>query len=52
MCYLAALGDDKGQGSLAYCGPCGCQESDMTERRNKSSWVLVETHGSFMARSV
>ena len=25
-------GDDKGQGSLASCGPRGCKELDMTEQ--------------------
>ena len=25
------VGDGEGQGSLAFCSPWGCQESDMTE---------------------
>ena len=25
-----ALGDGEGQGSLSYCSPWGCEESDMT----------------------
>ena len=29
-----ALGGGDGQGSLACCSPCGCKESDMTERVN------------------
>ena len=28
------LGDGEGQGSLAWCSPWGCKESDMTERLN------------------
>ena len=27
-----SLRDGEGQGSLAYCSPWGCKESDMTER--------------------
>ena len=27
-------GDGEGQGSLAFCSPWGCKESDMTERLN------------------
>ena len=30
-------GDSEGQGSLAYCCPWGCKESDTTEWRNNSS---------------
>ena len=35
-----ALGDGKGQRSLACCGPWGCKESDMIERlnNNKHPW--------------
>ena len=29
-----ALEDDDWQGNLACCSPCGCKESDMTERLN------------------
>ena len=29
-----ALGAGDGQGSLACCSPCGCKESDVTERLN------------------
>ena len=32
--FEQALGDGKGQGSLACCHPWGCKESDMTERLN------------------
>ena len=28
------LGDSEGQGSLAYCSPWGCKESDTTEQLN------------------
>ena len=39
------LGDGEGQGSLAYCSPWGCKESDMTlqlndTRRKLGSWKL------------
>ena len=27
--------DRDGQGGLACCGPCGCKESDTTERLSK-----------------
>ena len=27
---LSTLGDSEGQGSLAFCSPWGCKESDMT----------------------
>ena len=29
-----ALGVGDGQGSLAFCSPWGCKESDMTEQLN------------------
>ena len=32
------LGDSEGQGSLAFCSPWGCKESDTTERLNNKSW--------------
>ena len=33
--FEQALGvADDGQGSLAYCSPWGCKESDMAERLN------------------
>ena len=33
------LGDSEGQGSLVCSSPCGCKESDMTERLNNYEWV-------------
>ena len=41
------LGDSKGQGSLAYCSPCGRKESDATEWLNNNKQVdsvRVELH--------
>ena len=38
---------DDGQGSLAYCSPWGCKESDMSEQLNKKlEWegVVTQTH--------
>ena len=35
--FEQALGDSKGQGSLACCSPWGREESDTTERLNNSS---------------
>ena len=32
--FEQALGVSDGRGSLMYCGPWGCKESDMTERLN------------------
>ena len=32
--FEQAPGVGDGQGSLLWCGPWGCKESDMTERRN------------------
>ena len=32
--FEQAPGDGEGQGSLACCRPCGCKESDRTERLN------------------
>ena len=32
--FEQALGVGDGQGSLAYCSPWGCKESDTTERLN------------------
>ena len=31
-----APGDGEGQGSLVYCSPWGCKESDATERLNNN----------------
>ena len=33
--FEQTLGDSEGQGSLAYCGPWGHRESDMTQQLNK-----------------
>jgi len=30
------LGDNEGQGGLAFCSPWGCQESDTTEGLNNN----------------
>ena len=35
-----APGDGEGLGSLACCSPCGCKESDMTERLNNNKIKL------------
>ena len=32
--FEQALGVSDGQGSLVYCSPWGCKESDVTERLN------------------
>ena len=34
--FKQALGNGKGQGSLACCSPWGCKEMDMTERLNNN----------------
>ena len=37
-------GDVEGQGSLVYCSPWGCKESDTTERlNNKAMWTLLRS---------
>ena len=33
--FEQSLADGEGQGSLAHCGPCGCNELDTTEQLNK-----------------
>ena len=35
--FEQAPGDDEGQGSLAFCSPWGCKESDTTDRLNNSN---------------
>ena len=35
--FEQAPGDGKGQGSLVWCNPWGCKESDMTERLNNNA---------------
>ena len=32
--FEQTLGDGEGQGSLMYCSPWGCKESDMTDRKS------------------
>ena len=32
--FAQALGVGDGQGSLAFCSPCGCKELDITEQLN------------------
>ena len=34
--FEQALGDGEGQGSLAFCSPWGCKESDTTEQLNNN----------------
>ena len=34
--FEQAPGVGDGQGSLLCCSPCGCKESDMTERLNQT----------------
>ena len=34
--FEQTLGDGQGQGSLAYCNPWGCKESDTTEQQSCS----------------
>ena len=40
--FEQALGDGEGRGTLAYCTPWGCKESDTTERLNNSNNNSVE----------
>ena len=40
--FEQALGDGEGWGTLAYCTPWGCKESDTTERLNNSNNNSVE----------
>ena len=39
--FEQTLGDGEGQGSLAFCRPWGCKESDTTEQLNNSKIFLV-----------
>ena len=39
--FEQAPGDSEGQGSLAYCSPWGCKESDMTEWLNNNKALPV-----------
>ena len=36
-------GDGEGQGSLAFCSPWGCKESDTTEQLNNNFSYAVNT---------
>ena len=42
--FQQTLGDSEGQGSLVYCNPEGCKESDMTERLNDNVCTLGQNH--------
>ena len=35
--FEQALGGVEGQGSLVFCSPWGCKESDMTEQLNNNN---------------
>ena len=39
MSFQQTPGDSKGQGSLAYCSPWGCKESDTNEQLNKNKEI-------------
>ena len=43
--FEQALGDGKGQGSLASCSPWGCKESDMTEQPNNKKCACQYARG-------
>ena len=38
--FEQTLGDAEGQGSLAYCSPWGCKESDTTDHLNSKTIPL------------
>ena len=42
--FEQALGESKGQGSLACCSPRGLKESDTTEWLNNNEASLIYTH--------
>ena len=49
--FEQALGDGKGQGSLACCSPWGPKESNVTEQLNNSQltmlwWFQVKSEGT------
>ena len=44
--FEQALGDGKGQGSLACCSSWGCKESDTTERLNNSTRAYYIAQGT------
>ena len=35
--FEQTLGDSEGQGSLAWCSPWGCEESDTTQQLNNNA---------------
>ena len=39
--FEQTLGNGEGQGRLAYCGPWGCRELDVSERLNNNSDLLL-----------
>ena len=41
--FEQTLGGGEGQGSLVCCSPCGCKESDMTERLSNNLSVYPLT---------
>ena len=42
--FEQTLGDSEGQGSLAYCSPWDCRESDTTEQLNNEYKLNVSQH--------
>ena len=40
--FEQTLGDNEGQGILAFCSPWGCKELDMTERLNNNKWLYTK----------
>ena len=42
--FEQALGVDEGQGSLVWCSPWGCKESDTTKRLNIKQQASVTYH--------
>ena len=39
--FEQTLGDSKGQGSLVYCSPWGCKESDTTEQLKNNNQAYI-----------
>ena len=44
--FEQALGDGEDQGTLAYCSPWGCKESDTTKRLSNNNSVESIKRGS------
>ena len=42
--FEQTLGDSEGQGSLAYCSPWDCRESDTTEQLNNEYKLNVSQY--------